>query len=261
MRIASVMMVAMIACSNADPPAPAVSPSPSPSAAPTPAPPPAVIADAAAIEVDAAVATEIRAKPPAQVDKEAARIRADIRNSAAFAELLVAEGPGTSVDLSRRRPDADLDSRSKNAGRLGGHGGGGRAATGMLGSGTGPKPDDTAPTAPTGRVAVVHNLASDDTSLTDATVLQKIQSAYMAGIKRCYERVLATNPTASGTVDFAFEVDDLGRTIGGKATGFDEAIDTCLEAMTSRWRFPIPKTPDGTATTARFSFRFKLMPA
>lgn len=258
------------ACSNADPPAPAVAPSPSaaPVVSPPPPPPPTVIADAATIEVDANLAPEIRAKPPAPVDKEKARIRADIESAAAFADMLVAEGPGTSGVMSHRRPGADLDSQIRNAGKLdhqlgghgGGGGGGGRVGTGAVGTSIGPKIDaPTAPTSPPGRVSVIHKSATDETSLTDALALAKIQSAYMAGIKRCYKRALATNPTASGTLDLAFEVTDTGRTIGGAATGFDAAVDSCIEGMTSSWRFPVPKTPDGTATTARFSFRFKLI--
>lgn len=251
------------ACSNADPPAPAVAPSPSaaPVVSPPPPPPPTVIADAATIEVDANLAPEIRAKPPAPVDTEKARIRADIESAAAFADMLVAEGPGTSGVMSHRRPGADLDSQIRNAGKLdhqlGGHGGGGGG--GSVGTGAIGTAPTTAPTSPPGRVSVIHKGATDDTSLTDELALHKIQGSYMAGIKRCYKRALATDPTASGTLDLAFEVNDLGRTIGGAATGFDPAVDSCIEGMTSSWRFPVPKTPDGTATTARFSFRFKLI--
>lgn len=269
MRIAWGLMLMLVGCSNSEPPA--VAPSPSPSAAPTPAAPtPTVTADAATIEVDAGLAPEIRAKPPAPVDKEKARIRADIESAAGFADMLVADGPGTSGVMSHRRPGVDLDTQIRNAGKLdhqlgghGGPGGGGSVGTGAIGSSNGPQIDapapTTAPTSPPGRVSVIHKSATDDTSLTDELALHKIQVAYMAGIKRCYKRALATNPTASGTLDLAFEVTDTGRTIGGAATGFDGVVDGCIEGMTSSWRFPVPKTPDGTATTARFSFRFKLI--
>ena len=61
-------------------------------------------------------------------------------------------------------------------------------------------------------------------------------------------------------VDLTFTIQENGRPIDPVSKGFDPSPDRCIRERVPTWRFPIPTQPDGTATTAGFSFRFKLIP-
>jgi hypothetical protein len=164
-----------------------------------------------------------------------------------FADRLTAEGPvGVDPgDMSRRRPGADLARQLDDVRDAGRH------------------PTDSPgrpPEAPRGRVSVSDKRAFADTSLTVDIVLMKIQSTYMAGIKRCYKTQLRQDPSMRGKVKLSFGVNETGRLISPYATGFASAIDGCLKTQMPAWRFPIPKDKDGEATAARFEIGLQLVP-
>lgn len=197
-----------------------------------------------------------------------------------FADLLTGEGPnGTSEgDMSKRRPGADLGAQINDV-REGGQkvaigGGAGRGSRGdgdpRVGTGGGLKtngPDGgsvgtgkTVEKGPAGRISVSDKQTFDESSLTPDIVLQKIQSAYMAGLKRCYKQYLNKDASARGKVTLSLTVNETGRTVKGNAKGFADEVDSCISAQMSSWRFPVPKDKDGEVTEASFAITLQLVP-
>ncbi len=201
-------------------------------------------------------------------------------NARAMADLLTGEGAdGTSEgDMSRRRPGADLGQQIadvREGGKVvsvGGGGGRGPRGNGDPRVGTGKGPDINGPggtetaggpkveKAPTGRIQVSDKQTFDESSLTPDIVLSKIQSAYMAGLKRCYKEHLKKDASARGKVTLSLTVNETGRTVKGSAKGFASEVDECIGAQMSSWRFPVPKDSDGDPTEASFAITLQLVP-
>ena len=198
-----------------------------------------------------------------------------------FADLLTGEGAdGTSEgDMSKRRPGADLGQQItdvKEGGKTVAIGGGaGRGTRGdgdpRVGTGSGPKiAGPTGPEsagggkgvekAPTGRINVSDKQSFDESTLTPDIVLSKIQSAYMAGLKRCYKTYLAKDASARGKVTLSLTINETGRTTSSGAKGFAGEVDSCIEGLMGSWRFPIPKDKDGEPTEASFAITLQLVP-
>ena len=91
-------------------------------------------------------------------------------------------------------------------------------------------------------------------------MLSKIQSAYMAGLKRCYREYLKKDASARGKVGLSLTINETGRTVKGAAHGFASEVDECITNQMSSWRFPIPKDKDGEATDANFEIALQLVP-
>ena len=201
-------------------------------------------------------------------------------DAARFADLLTGEGPdGTSEgDMSKRRPGADLGAQINDV-REGGQkvaigGGAGRGSRGTgdprVGTGGGLKTDGpsgdsigsgkTQERGPAGRISVSDKQTFDESTLTPDIVLQKIQSAYMAGLKRCYKNYLNKDASARGKVTLSLTVNETGRTVQGKANGFASEVDQCITGLMASWRFPVPKDRDGEATEASFAITLQLVP-
>ncbi|MDQ3364289.1 MAG: AgmX/PglI C-terminal domain-containing protein [Myxococcota bacterium] len=197
-----------------------------------------------------------------------------------FADLLTGEGPnGTSEgDMSKRRPGADLGAQINDV-REGGQkvaigGGAGRGSRGdgdpRVGTGGGLKTDGpggdsigtgkTVEKGPAGRISVSDKQTFDESTLTPDVVLAKIQSAYMAGLKRCYKQYLNKDASARGKVTLSLTVNETGRTTAGKAKGFAGEVDDCISAQMASWRFPVPKDKDGDVTEASFAITLQLVP-
>ncbi len=198
-----------------------------------------------------------------------------------FADLLTGEGAdGTSEgDMSKRRPGADLGQQItdvKEGGKTVAIGGGaGRGTRGdgdpRVGTGKGPRIDGptgpesagggkTTEKAPTGRINVSDKQSFDESTLTPDIVLSKIQSAYMAGLKRCYKTYLAKDASARGKVTLSLTINETGRTTSSGAKGFAGEVDSCIEGLMGSWRFPIPKDKDGEPTEASFAITLQLVP-
>jgi hypothetical protein len=203
------------------------------------------------------------------------------QEAAKFVQVLVGEGPnGTSEgDMSRRRPGTDLGKQineineGNQAVQVGG--GTGRTSRGdsevRVGTGHGPAingpagPESAgggkvAEKAPGGRISVADHPTGDASSLSPEAVLAKIQSAYMAGLKRCYREFLKKDASARGKVSLSLTVNETGRTVKGAAHGFASEVDECITAQMSTWRFPIPKDKDGEVTDASFEIALQLVP-
>jgi hypothetical protein len=203
------------------------------------------------------------------------------QEAAKFADLLTGEGQnGTSEgDMSKRRPGAELGAQINEV-REGGQvvkvgGGAGRTSRGngdvRVGTGHGPNINGPGGTesagggkgqekAPTGRISVADKQSFDESTLTPDLVLAKIQSAYMAGLKRCYKEFLKKDASARGKVTLGLTVNETGRTVKGSAHGFAGEVDECIGNLMTGWRFPIPKDKDGEATEASFSITLQLVP-
>lgn len=93
----------------------------------------------------------------------------------------------------------------------------------------------------------------DETTLDPDSVVRRIRSRYLAGLKRCHQRLLKTTPTAGGRVNLRFTVSQAGRATKAEAKGFDGDLDECVRNLAHRWRFAAPKDDAGNPTTARFA--------
>ena len=157
---------------------------------------------------------------------------------------------------STRRPGASLGQQLEDVKNhqvvVGGSAGrGGRVTT---------APNSTStPDAPSGRIAVASKASLDSTTLSADTVLAKIQSVYMAGLKRCYKTQLKSNPTLQGKLRMSFTVEATGKTSNVTAKSSAPALDACVKGMIEGWRFPNPKSGD-QPTTARFDYALALTP-
>ncbi len=199
----------------------------------------------------------------------------------ALANAMTREGPNGTVaaDINNRSPGADLKAQT-DAIREGNKtvavgGGTGRGSRGdgdaRVGTGTGPKitgaggldsagGGKTVEKGPAGRISVSDKKSFDESSLTPDIVLSKIQSVYMAGLKRCYKTYLNKDASARGKVTLSLTVNATGRTVNGNAKGFAGEVDDCITAQMGGWRFPIPKDKDGEATEASFAITLQLVP-
>ena len=202
-------------------------------------------------------------------------------DAARYADLLTGEGDAgqSEGEMSKRRPGADLGDQINDV-REGGKtvaigGGAGRGSRGdgdpRLGTGGGPKISgpggiDSAgggkgpEKGPAGRISVSDKQSFDESTLTPDIVLAKIQSAYMAGLKRCYKQYLNTDASARGKVTLSLTINETGRTVKGNAKGFASQVDSCIEGLMTSWRFPIPKDKDGDPTEASFAITLQLVP-
>jgi len=222
----------------------------------------------------------VKKEPDGGRDKAAEIQLQQEENARAMADLLTGEGAeGTSEgDMSKRRPGADLGQQIadvKDTGKtvaVGGGGGRGPRGNGdpRVGTGNGPKINGPGGTetaggpkeekAPTGRIQVADKQTFDESSLTPDIVLSKIQSAYMAGLKRCYKEHLKKDASARGKVTLSLTVNETGRTVKGAAKGFASEVDDCITNQMGSWRFPVPKDKDGEATEASFAITLQLVP-
>jgi hypothetical protein len=199
----------------------------------------------------------------------------------AMANLMTGEGPDgkSEGDMNSRRPQGDLKGEidaikegNKTVGVGGGTNRGTRGDGGTrVGTGSGPKIDGptgpesagggkVAEKSPQGRISVSSKAGGDESSLTADAVYQKILSAYMIGLKRCYKQYLNKEASARGAVALSFTVNETGRLVNGAAKGFAAEVDTCIQGQMATWRFPVPKDKDNEATDANFALTLALLP-
>jgi hypothetical protein len=90
------------------------------------------------------------------------------------------------------------------------------------------------------------------------TIGAKIQSAYAAGMRRCYDDALKTNATQKGRVTLDFTITTTGtvRNVNASQTGdLSTDVGMCVAARAKSWKFPAQKAD--TQFTARVIFRPK----
>lgn len=100
-----------------------------------------------------------------------------------------------------------------------------------------------------------------DATLTPDIVLKKIQSAYMAGLQRCYKQQVERKPDSQGKVVLSLTVGETGRTISGSAKGFSDEFEGCVGGLMTSWRFPVPNNEKGSPTQAEFSIGLRFEPS
>lgn len=111
-----------------------------------------------------------------------------------------------------------------------------------------------------GRINIRQKRAFGDSTLLVETVLAKITSAYMTGLKRCYTTYLKKDPVSRGRLALTFTVSETGRTKVPKASGFAKEVDDCIAGQMASWRFPIPKDKGAAPIDAAFRIDLQLVP-
>jgi hypothetical protein len=117
----------------------------------------------------------------------------------------------------------------------------------------------THPLERTGRIQIQPLPGSDGgTSLTPQSVLEKIQSAYIAGLQRCYRIGQNEDAGLEGRIAIELTVDAHGRVTEPSAAGLTPKVDACVAGFMSSWHFGIPKDKSGEATDATFKIALVL---
>jgi hypothetical protein len=98
----------------------------------------------------------------------------------------------------------------------------------------------------------------DPTTLTPQSVLDKIGTAYLTGLQRCYRLGQNEDATLEGKIKLEFSVDEHGRVADPQAEGLTPKVDSCVQHFMSSWHFGIPKDKDGAATDASFKIALVL---
>jgi len=207
----------------------------------------------------------------ASLQEEAARYAAALANDGE------SEG-GVDGAMGKTAPGGDLDKQIKETRESGANvkiGGGGDRGTRndgdpRTGTGKGPKvdgpggpsssKDDKTEKVPKGRIQVASKKGFDDTTLSPDAVLGRIQSVYMAGLKRCQKDMLKTDPTARARVELSFTVNSSGRVTGPNAKSDYSGLNSCIKGQMAGWTFPAPKDEDGEKTEASFAITLALQP-
>jgi len=174
---------------------------------------------------------------PTSAKKTTVRVTLSPEVSAmAYAEALTAEGDHSTVDSGMRsRPGADLNLQ---------------VGASTKGSGTGSGGASPA-SGPQGRITLASKKASGGHAV--AVVVNKVLSAYLPGLKRCYKGALVTKPNLQGIVVLAFDITVEGRVGTASATGID-ALAPCIRDQMTAWRFP------ATDAASSVELRLKLVP-
>jgi len=76
-------------------------------------------------------------------------------------------------------------------------------------------------------------------ALTIDSMLEKINGAYMTGLRRCYNKGLATDPALKGKITLTFTIGSYGH-VTGEADGISEKVDGCVADQIKRWSFGKP---------------------
>ena len=104
---------------------------------------------------------------------------------------------------------------------------------------------DRAPTNDGFTGGIVH--ATTSRSPEPDAVMAKIKTTYLTSIKRCYKKLLATEPTAHGSLHLSFSQPPTGVVRDEEAHGFAPSLDTCIAHEMKTWRFD----PSKVASTIR----------
>jgi len=112
---------------------------------------------------------------------------------------------------------------------------------------------------PTGRIQIKPLPGGDQGStLTAQMVLERISTAYIAGLQRCYRLGQNEDAGLEGKIAIELTVDEHGRVIDPSASGLTSKVDGCVGGLMSSWHFGIPKDKDGEATQATFKIALML---
>jgi len=96
------------------------------------------------------------------------------------------------------------------------------------------------------------------TTLSPESVLDKIQTAYLPGLQRCYHLGQNEDATLEGKVRIELTVDEHGRVTDPVASGLTDKVDSCIQHFMSSWHFGIPRDKGGEPTDATFKIALVL---
>jgi hypothetical protein len=109
-----------------------------------------------------------------------------------------------------------------------------------------------APTPSSARAPIPKVIVTEPSvPLSIDSMLAKINSVYMRGLRRCYEKGLAHDAGLTGKITLTFTVSPYGF-VYGEAEGIAPGVDSCVATQLRSWKFQ---------TTARreSSFRISLV--
>jgi hypothetical protein len=110
-----------------------------------------------------------------------------------------------------------------------------------------------------GRIVIKPLPGGDQSStLTAQMVLEKISTAYIAGLQRCYRLGQNEDVGLEGKIAIELTVDEHGRVTDPSASGLTQKVDSCVGGFMTSWHFGIPKDKDGQATQATFKIALML---
>ncbi len=176
--------------------------------------------------------------------------------------------PGTDIDKSLATGGKVVGSGTPG-GPLGGSRGGnetGKTADGKginIGGGPGDSVGNTQPGGKTekvvkGEVKGGNADVDDPDAVPAASIAAKIRSAYMGGVRACYERGLKQDPDMAGRVEIEFTIGPLG-TVQKASIADSElnnsTVETCIKTAAKAWSFNKPKS--GEPVTVQYPFVFK----
>ncbi len=97
--------------------------------------------------------------------------------------------------------------------------------------------------APQSRVArtaaVEATMAAMNAALTVDTMVNKINTAYITGLRRCYNKGLAIDSSLKGKVTLTFSISSYGN-VAGEATGISPQVNACVAGLIKTWKFGRP---------------------
>jgi hypothetical protein len=111
------------------------------------------------------------------------------------------------------------------------------------------------------RVKLVAGNPDLSTTLTPDSLIERISTAYMAGLKRCYRKALANDATLSGKVALTFSVDERGHVVDPEVSGITSDVDSCIAAQMASWHFSAPRDHSGNPTEVNFHLSLALQPS
>ena len=84
--------------------------------------------------------------------------------------------------------------------------------------------------------AVQATMAAMNAALTVDTMVDKINTSYITGLRRCYNKGLALDPSLTGKVTVTFSVSAYGN-VAGEASGISPQVDACVATQLKSWKF------------------------
>jgi len=97
----------------------------------------------------------------------------------------------------------------------------------------------------------------DPDGVSPEEIYSVIKKRYVKGVQKCHSDLLKEDPTAGGRLDVEFTVNRVGKVVRSKVNGIDDRLETCVQGLASRWRFPVAKA-DGEPIDASYATVFQL---
>jgi hypothetical protein len=97
----------------------------------------------------------------------------------------------------------------------------------------------------------------DPDGIDPAEIRNIIRRRYLKGIQRCHNDLLVDDAGAGGRVDIVLTVGKVGKVTRAEVDGFDPGLDSCVQGLAMRWRFPVAMA-DGVPVEVNYMTTFML---